>query len=105
LKILVCQPFETVAPYIPIHTESLHPSKIRAMIIGLLLSEESTKQECHISTMNRTILDMVGKEKINLAYEDVFIVRGGKLFPILKLYDKECLAHFSLGDLLDKNQL
>ena len=90
------------------HTDFVRPSEIRARIEALIRAEDSGGTENHLVTMNRTVLDMVTHPNSKcpgpMGYEDVLVwsVETGGLVPLLSLHEEDWLAHFSLGDVIDR---
>ena len=91
------------------NTSDCYPADIRARVEGLLEYEDMKGFEVHLITLNRTVLDMVTSSEAKnpgpIHYEDVFVWRGGGLVPLLAIHSAEWMSHFSLGDLLHRNEL
>lgn len=95
----------------PFPTDYLHPREIRVRILVLTREEEddeSGETEHKLITMNRTVLDLVTYPEIKspgpMDYEDVWVwsVEKEGLVPLLSLFSEDWMAHFALGDLLER---
>ena len=94
--------------WLSFHTEFVRPSEIRRRISLLLAEEEATEEECHLVTMNRTVLDLVTASECKnvgpIIYEDVLVWSDEQddLVPLLDIHSEEWLVHFSLGDIINR---
>lgn len=113
MRIAIARPDQVGPSWLSLGTGNLSPHHIRQMIKYLLDTEErvfeatpSSEFEFCIVTLNRTILDMVGSSEHQLIpYENVWVwdEKSLSLRPLLEVKDLDWLAHFALGDLLDRN--
>lgn len=109
MQIAIARPDQVDASWIPLGTENISPEHIRRVILYMLENEKTLFNfEYKIVTFNRTILDMVGIRDYQLIdYENVWLwdANLSMLRQLTKIKDLDWLAHFALGDLLDRNDL
>lgn len=97
-------------------TDNLFPEEIREDVYASIKLAEDEKDsegiETYLQTMNMTVMDLIQSSdsknfdpKQNIAYEDVFIWRGGKLIPLLELRDEAWLSHFNISELFNRGEL
>lgn len=88
---------------------NLYPHEIRTQIKEILFKEqmiqyEDIEFEYILSTLNKTVISMVGKDK-ELTYDDIEIWENGKFVDLLTLHDEDWLALYDLGDLFERGLL
>lgn len=95
VKIAIATPAQAGPEWTPFITEFKWPDEIRLEIRRLLGEEDAA--------WDRAFADArVAGTQVT---DDVFVLRGGALIPLLDLHHLDWLAHFALGDLLDRNDL